>query len=203
MSNVKVALLTAILLTPAAAAQTDAQGSDLSGIFGVPQGSGSEGAAPADPNAAEGNAAGGLSRNYPITLTLAQLDRAGATPSSAYLLLRDLKGLMRVQGTEQVTLRTPGYTLSYRKGSRQARVNGLPATLNATPVNVSETSLFPLAALKLLGCSYEPLEPMKTLRTYAVSCPGADESLALQAFIVSNKNPGPGPLTPAHVTPRR
>lgn len=143
----------------------------------------------------------GLSRTYPITLNITQLSRAGATPNTAYVLLRDLKSMMSVSGSHQVTLKTSGRTLNYTKYSRSATINNQPARLNATPVNIDETSLFPLAALRLLGCSYEPLEPMKQLRTYAVTCPGADDSMAVQAFILSNNNPGPTPLFPTIVKP--
>ena len=191
------------LLLSAALAQTAAPPTDttLNNLFG-PQQSGTAAAAqgsasPSDPAAQDTT----LSRTYPITLNMTQLTRAGATPNTAYVLLRDLKSMMSVSGSQQVTLKTSGRTLSYTKYSRSATINNQPARLNATPVNIDETSLFPLAALQLLGCSYEPLEPMKQLRTYAVTCPGADDTMAVQAFILRNNNPGPTPLFPAVVKP--
>ena len=173
--------------------QVDSAGNPLGGSQGSTQNS----LASSD-SAAQGTS---LSRTYPITLNVAQLSRAGATPNTAYVLLRDLKSMMSVSGSQHVTLKTSGRTLSYTKYSRAATINNQPARLNATPVNIDETSLFPLAALQLLGCSYEPLEPMKQLRTYAVTCPGADDTMAVQAFILRNNNPGPTPLFPSVVKP--
>lgn len=196
--------LTALLsaVTGSAAAQTpdDSERQQIiDTIFGPGQGDAADPAPTPDPPGGSG-ADNGLSRTYPVELNLQQLSRAGATPGAAYVILRDLKSTLTVSSAGgRITLNTPGRTLNYRKGTRAATINGQPATLNATPVGTSEDSLFPLAALKLLGCSYQPLESQRQVRTYALSCPGANGALAVQALTLKNTNPAPGALRPATV----
>ena len=126
---------------------------------------------------------------YPIQINIPQVNRAGITPGTGYVLLRDLKALINVTGTSpRYTMQTPGLSLSFRAGARSANLNGQPAQLNATPIQLSETLLFPLSSLQLLGCSYTATEIMKPVRQYVVSCQDSDQLLTLSSLTFKNGN---------------
>lgn len=182
--HVRMATLTLTLLT-AAHAQTNTDVLNLE-----PLRSGSD--APTTPS---GGAASPYSEFYPIKINLPAVTRAGVTPNTGYVLLRDLKSVLDARLTGDLySLHTPGSALQFRAGSRSATFNGRPASLNATPVRLPDTLLFPLKSLGLLGCSAQPLAAQQDNRPYRVTC--VDSSVIVSAVVFRNSNPAAGALVP-------
>lgn len=181
-----ITALTLLPLVPLASAQDSGLGLSQAGEFGAQ-----------DAAASTHEDEAGLTRSYPVTLEPARLSKLGATPNTAYILLRDIKPLLGVRANSgTITISNNKSLVRFRPGSRAATLNGMPANLGATPVATSEATLFPLKALKLLSCTWEPLEPMKTVRTFGVRCPDSDQEVTLQAITLHNRNAAPGAVQP-------
>lgn len=90
-------------------------------------------------------------------LQAAKAGPAGATPGAAYITLGEFKAHFPVAlQTKPYQMQLAGVTLSFTPGSRSAKANGKPATLNATPFLMDGTMHFPIAALRALGCAVLP-----------------------------------------------
>lgn len=134
---------------------------------------------------------------YPISIPVRVVTRAGITPGTGYVLLRDIKPLVDVSANgRSYTLKTARSTVRFTAGSRHASLNGHAATLNATPIQLSETLLFPLASLNLLGCSAQPLESMRNVRAFTLTCDDQDLTVNLSVLTFSNTNAPAGAVQP-------
>jgi len=135
---------------------------------------------------------------YTMTIPLRTVTRAGITPNTGYVLLSDVKTLIDVSASgTRYTLKTARSTVRFTAGSRRATLNGRPAALNGTPVMLSETLLYPLASLALLGCSAQPQEPMRNVRAFTVTCDDQDSAVSLSVLTFNNTNAGPGNVQPS------
>lgn len=152
-------------------------------------------ATPATPAAGSGQQSA-YTEFYPIKINLGSVTRAGVTPNAGYVLVRDLKGVLEARNSGDLyTLHTPGSELRFRPGARAATFNGQPATLNATPVRIPDTLLFPVRSLSLLGCAAQPLAAMQESRPYRITC--GDGSVIVSVVTFTNGNAAAGAVQPS------
>lgn len=113
---------------------------------------------------------------------------AGATPGAGYVRLADLRDFATVtaQG-KNYSAAVGSQKIEFTLGSRAAKLNGKPATLNATPFLLSGSAYFPLAAVKMLGCTLgNPEQGMAML-----GCPSKTSYIEFKTFTTRNAAAGP------------
>ncbi|MVN86855.1 hypothetical protein GO986_08770 [Deinococcus sp. HMF7620] len=115
--------------------------------------------------------------------------KAGATPNSAYVWLSDLRSLGITVQAKPFSITYKSQKLDFNAASRSALLNKRAATLNATPFLLDGSILFPVAALRGLGCEVQA----PTDKVVGVSCGGLWKYL--NVYVFQNKNAPASTLT--------
>lgn len=127
-----------------------------------------------------------------------KLNSSGATPDSAYIRLVDMQNAGKINYTNKsYSLIVNGIRLDFSPGTRDAKLNGVVAKLNATPFILDGTMFIPLAAIKMFGCTYEA----PSGGSVAFGCGETSTYTFVDIKLAKTKNPPPGQLMYTAVKP--